>query len=548
MYIGRYSTYVQYVSNSSVIIYTLIDNVINLFRKVKMKATAKVLLDSKAPEVVIEHKGVSVSFTISVFGKASFNPTDFDVFEYINAYWENLPEEAQDSIFEIYKKIDLGFDNTMMNQTELFDYLCTLCAELLTYHDLDLVKDFLSFKANIKIPNVFEQEYKHSIDNNTSREKTYLLNDYVKLLSLAVALKSMIPIWGEYINSIRTQVGNNFKEFYAFQLLNKSNIIHSLPMEKLKFYIEHIVADDKFDPNNSLNSISSEDFGYWLLSILCIKRLCIGDIRGLETKANLITLLYKFIIQRTNNDDANFENIVREKRTDDNSTDAENKISTLERYKIKTNISLGSIVELEYSMKDIVAVANRVTTQLDPNILARSLTTCQILNNSELLDPQTVLLRWVFKSVISPRGLMYLPKPTIVNALGALEAILWSQGYKYLAILATSHAVFSDREMVVSPVDSKMRVPEEYSERLSKIYPFTKNNLNKKTGPKVINLAAKSIDQLTDNLMMYSWKPSCSDEMLQEVFGTISRKTPIKPDIKLDLTKLVIDIGERNWS
>lgn len=512
-----------------------------------MKAVAKVILDYKVPEVIISHKNREIGFGISVFGRANFSDDEYDVFSQINQYWESLPDEVQDKIFDIYDRIHQGFGN-LMNSQDLIEYISTLVADLMSYHDLETMKDWISFNSNIVIPDVFDTEYKHSIDNNTSREKTYIRSDYVKLVALSLSLRAMIPVWGEYISNIRHNVGNAFKEYYAFRLLGKSNIIQSPSMEKLKFYIEHIVADDKFNPNNSLNSISSEDFGYWLLALVCVRRLCVGDIRGTTANSHLITLVYKFIIQKTNSDDSNFENIIRDKKFAENNTDSDSKTSVLEMYKIKTSISIGSIVELEYSLRDIPAAAHRLSANINPAMLERSLTTCRALDSVELLEPQITLLRWVFKPVISPRGIMYLPKPVIVQALGALETILWARGHKYLAILASSHAIFNDeKEMIVSPVDSKMRVPEETAKILDEIYPYSKDVSGRRGNKKPTNPAMDAIDELTNNLMMFTWRTTCDESLLMEVFGNTSRKLPIKPDIKLDLTKLVIQIGQRNW-
>lgn len=510
-----------------------------------MKATAHVMLSQNVPEVRLEHNGQEIAFSISVFGRGSFQQ-EYDVFDHINRYWASLPEQHQQAIFNLYQEIHIGLD-TYWTKNELMDFLVDKVAQLVDMHDLDMVQDWAAMKSDIQVPDSFTADYTHSIDNNTSREKTYTRSDYMQLVTLSLTLRCMIPIWGEYISNIRQDTGTRFKEFYAFQLLNKSKIVRSIPMEKLKVYIDHIVGEDKVNPNNILNHISSEDFGYWLLALVCIRRLCIGDIRGLDSRANLITFIYQFILQKIRNNDSNFEETVKPKTFDDRTPDSENKISTLERYKIKTNISPGEIVELEYSLRDIASIANRLTYQLDNNMLQRSLVTSQALNNERLLDPQMTLLRWVFKPVISPKGLMYLPKPTIVQAFGALEAVLWARGHKYLALLATSYPVISEREMVVSPMDSKMRVPKELSEELDRLYPYTRIVHSKKSGPKEVNLAAKSIDTLTDNLAMFSWRPTADDSMLQEVFGTASRKLPIKPDIKVDLTRLVIELGSRSW-
>lgn len=511
-----------------------------------MRATANVILSSVTPEVRIEHKGESVDFTISVFGRASFQD-EFDVFDHINRYWESLPMERQDQIFAIYKSIEYGFDN-VHSKTELFNYLSDKVAELIAAHDLEMVQDWVAFKSDVQVPATVTADYSHSIDNNTSREKTYTRSDYMRLVSLSIMLRCMIPVWGHYISNIRQDTGNQFKEFFAFQLLNKSNISHCIAMDKLRVYIEHMVGDDKENANITLNGISSEDFPYWLLALVCIRRLCVGDVRGLDPKAHLITFIYKYIIQKIRNNDTQFENTVKEKTFDDRmGTDSENKISTLERYKIKTNISLGDIVELEYSIRDIVGAAQKLTYKVDPEILKRSLQTSQALLNERLLDPQMTLLRWVFKPVISPKGLMYLPTPIVVNAIGAMEAVLWARGHKYLAILSSSYPVISDREMVISPVDSKMRVPKEMMEEFDRIYPFSRPSTGKKAGTKSENLAADSIDTLADNLTMFSWRTTADESMLMEVFGNTNRKLTIKPDVKLDLTRLAIEIGSRNW-
>jgi hypothetical protein len=510
-----------------------------------VKATANVVLTTATPEVILTHGEERLTFTISVYGKANFQ-NEYDVFGYINQYWNSLPENKQQNIFNIYKDIQYGFDN-VFDKTDLFDYLTDKVKDLIEAHDLNDIQYWVSIKSDTQIPPGFEESYAHSIDNNTSREKTYTKNDYSQLVSLSLLLRCMVPVWGEYISHIRQDAGTQFKEYFAFQLLNKSNVINSVPMTKLSSYIEHIVGADNFDANNVLNGICSEDYGYWLTALVCIRRLCLGDIRGLDPKAHLITLIYKFIIQKIRNTDNDFTNVVKEKTFDDRAPDGENKISTLERYKIKTNISLGDIVELEYSMKDIRDCASKLSSILDPNMLERSLYTSRELMQHRLLDPQVSLLRWVFKPVISPKGLMYLPKSMIVDALGALEAVLWARGHKYLAILVTSYPIISEKEMIISPVDSKMRVPKEMTDELDILYPYHRAVTDKKLGTRLVNLTAENIDTVTNNLTMFSWRPTADESMLREVFGNGNRKLPIKPDIKIDLTRLVLEIGSGSW-
>jgi hypothetical protein len=508
-----------------------------------LKATANVLA-SVTPEVRIEHKGESLSFSISVFGRDSFQG-GYDVFEHINQYWATLPDVTQDEIFSIYKEIEKGF-TVIPNKSELIQFTSQQVKRLIQIHDLEQIHYWICFHSDIRIPASVPDEYVRNTDNNSTEEKTYVKYEYRYLTALSMLLRCMIPVWGEYISNTRRDTGTQFKEFYAFQLLNTSEIVHSAPMEKLRKYIDKNIGIAVNEASNILNGISSEDFSYWLLSLACIRRLSTADIRGDDEHPHLVTLIYKFIIQKTRNSDSNFQNNVKEKKFDDRAADSENKVSTLERYKIKTNISLGEIVELEYAC-NVPQLAMRLSHRLTPELLERSLHTAQELKDKHLLDPQMTLLRWVFKHVLSPKGMMYLPKPTIVDAIGAMEAVLWSRGHKYLAILSSAYPLLEENQITLSPTDGKMRIPQEYLDRMDQLYPYTRSASSKKTQGKPVNLAVESINTLCDNLSMFTWKPTAHPEMLQEVLGTTARKLPIIPDIKTDICKLVIEIGERSY-
>lgn len=508
-----------------------------------MFASTNALHPSAPLEVCIEHGGYKATFSIAVFGKKYFIG-DYDVFGEINAYWAGLPLSQQSEIFEIFSGAQSDFDNCL-GRAALTESLKLRVSELIEKHNLDILQDWVAIKSNIRIPEDIAAQYTDNIDNNNSRSKTYIRKDYMQLVTMSLLLRCMLPIWGEYIYHIRSSVGTQFKEQAAFQLMAGTSVNTSKPMLRLKEYIEAIIDKDKHDSGKLLLGISSEDFSHWMLSLICVRRLCTCDLRGINPKSGLCPLIYKFIMN-TRNPDNNFENQVKDKgKPEDKGPTSNDGISMLERYKIKTNISLEDVVEIAFSINDIPSIADKLTSKINHAGLARSLETCQLLQGERLIDPQMTLLRWVLKPVVSPKGLMYLPKMTCVNLLGLLEEVLWDTGHKYLALLATAYPLNSSKDMLVSPVDSKMRVPKELADELSKYYPYTRLANNKKTDGKEINLAAKSIDLLTDSLAMYSWRSTADESRLKEVFGSTSRRFPILPDIKTYLTKLVIEIGSR---
>lgn len=513
-----------------------------------MRIQANTLLSQKDPEVIIDHKGETVAFSVSVFTRKAFQKNE-SIFDQINAYWYQLKHSDQDAIFQIYKKIAYCFENALFVDME--PRLRELIVELEQFHRLESISDWIQFRSNINIPDKLMGEYRESIDLNSTREKTYTRSDYVGLISLAMVLRTLIPIWGEYIYSKRQEVGNRFKEFAAFQLLSNTDLYMSAPCRKLRTYIDSIAGDD-LNSNIIINVINSEDFGHWMLALICVRRLSMCDIRGTDPNVMAITSVHKFITDLLRNPGSNYENLVKEKTPESDNGNGENKISSTERYKIVSNLAPGEIVELEHQLGDYKAVAQRLMGEVNEELLTRSLETSSVMMKGRIQDPQITLISWVIKPANSPRAPLYIPKRINAALAGVTEATLWSRGFKYLAILSTCVAEVSDNALLISPLDSKTRVPEEMMAELDRLYPFkrvaeVRRGGMKKNGPNEISLVEQSISNLVSNLTMFSWRATCHEDMLKEVTGSTSRKFPIRPDIKTELTRLVISIGRRDW-
>jgi hypothetical protein len=89
-----------------------------------------------------------------------------------------------------------------------------------------------------------------------------------------------------------------------------------------------------------IDGVGSEEFVTWITALVFLRRLCVGDIRGLDPKANIVTYIHRFVFQRMRGTDTPAENMVKEKSYIDSGTDMEAKLSSLERYKIKHDIAI----------------------------------------------------------------------------------------------------------------------------------------------------------------------------------------------------------------
>lgn len=510
-----------------------------------------IIVPSVTPEVTIKHGDEELYFSISAFGRHNFS-NDNDVFYHINRYWREQDLNQQKEIFKLYKEIHYSYTDLDFGD-DLTVFISEKCVELLDMHHIDTLHNWLSFKGNITIPNTFDNEHKTSIDNNITKEKTYIKKDYAALLSLSFVFKTLIPIWGEYISNTRKDKGNHFKELHAFQLIKDSYIMMSEPMIKLSTYIENISGESKNNPDTILKWVSSDDFIYWLMGLVCVRKISIFDISDNDKDITLITSVYKYIIQKsTRINDNHFEDGYKKKEFS-NSRDIYGNMSFAEMYNIKTPLSPGEIVELEHSLSDIYQVARVLNSKITNKQINSAIKTSSVLLESPVNEAQIILLSWIFKPVISPNSWSYLSKELVVKCIAVLESVLWNRGHHYLALLSSSKVNISDRDIVISPIDSVTRVPADLIEELNKSYSFIKNlnNKTKQTDPskiKQINIVTESIDILTDVFIMNSWRTTADKKFIKSVLNTESRKINIVSEIRILITKLVIQLGNRQYN
>ena len=496
-------------------------------------------------EVSITYKEEKLFFTVSCYGRKSFQ--EFDVFEQMNDYWATLPDYRQSEIFEIYRAINLCFES-IHGREELYKAVRDECTKLLDAHDIEDISTWINFKSKIIIPDKFEREYVHSIDRQGSREQTYIRSDYTRLVVLSLVLRVMVPVWGEYIAHTRQQYGTTFKEYQAFMLIVKSKLFNCDAMEKLRVYIDATVQDDRYNATNIIEGINSEDFPAYILGLVLIRRLCTGDMRGLDPKANLVTLVHKFVVHRGSGTDVAVDSMVKDKRPEEAESGMESKLSTLERYKNKHELAIGDICELEHAVSNPVQLAFQLSANMTEFLIQRSLYTAQELVANRLSAPQIMLMRLIIAPIISPRGVMYLKKQTIVNLLGVTQAVLWARGHKYLSVLSTCYASLNDNEIHITSSDSRGRVSKDQLAELDRLYPYPKITGGRRTGVKPINLVVRDLDAIADDLSLYSWIATIDDDLRGEVIdSTGSRRIPIPYDIKSLLANLFIEIGNRNW-
>lgn len=502
------------------------------------------VIQNAKPEVVVSHGDRSISFSASVFTRRAFD-VDFDVFEHINRYWSRISPVQQQEIFDIYEQV-YGAIDQIRRSKDLCAFLNEKIKELVQLHPLRFLEDVLALEAGIQIPASCKESYQDDVNDNNTRDKTYTALDYRRLLTFSFFLRTLVPIWGEYINSTRRDTGMEYKEYAALQLLTGTGLLESEAARKLMLYIVAITKERHYNLERIANGVSSEDMGFMLFSLVCVRRLCVGDLRAKDEKTHLVALIYKFLFQKVFNPSES-GGTVMEKRFIESPGSDSRKYSILEGYRKRAEISTGEIQEFELAMSDPYALAIRLAPTISKEEIDLALSTMKEHREERLGKPQLDLLAWTFKSIISPRSIQYVSKAANFRQLAALEAVLRHWGHPYLAIVATSHAIVGRDEIHITSVDSRGQIPLELQTEIFKHYPLVWSNYKRSTQTltQEPHPILQSIDLFVDELMKSSWRSTAHESKILEVFGDTRRRLPILSSIKSDLARLIIDIENR---
>lgn len=518
----------------------------------------RVDLSGQVAQATMSHKGQTLHWNLSLFEKLEKSTTrqrnerssevlpNFDIFEQINSYWAYLDVSVQDKIFDVYQRIRDTFW-AIWNTQELTKALYPLVAELFQYHDLEEVRHWYNFKSTLTIhPNWdLKEEFPTDRDNSMMRDRTYLKEHYRQLTVLAVAIRAMIPIWGEFITRTHKEKGTALKEYYAFKLLAFSNIMHSVAMERLKLYVEASLPQDKSMESAILKAVSSEEFPIWVLSLVTVRRLAVADLRGMDPNSHLVTFIFKYIGQKVKGHDNSFMGMVKPKQVEGQAQDGENNLSKLEGIKVKQDIPAGDTEIMAFDMRNHRKIIERICPDLDPKILEMSMASVRNLESEDIQQAQTLVLKQVLAPVIPARGVDYLKKPQMVEVMGIAQAMLWQRGHRELAGLLTAIAQSNEVEMQLG-VETRTRMSREMYDQLCKYWPFSRRASNKPKASRAPNVAITNIDSISQQFSKFDWKLTLPDEWVVPLTGNKNNRRYSTPhDIKIKLGALAIATATR---
>ena len=505
---------------------------------------------SERKECYVEHKGQQIPFSINAFTRTAFESTTekSQIFSHINRYIESLGEKAQDQIFQIYSNIKNIFD-TVPEFEPAKRKLLDEVGILYQFFNYDSIANWLKYNSqDIVLPSTkhIRTEYTEIDDRNHTKDKTYILSDYVDLIVLIVQLRPMIFIWGEFIRNFSSATGTTFKEYSAYDLLSKTGVLETKALIKLETYVR-VITPAEGSREAIVEFISSEDYPLWNLAVLVVRKVCLFDVRGLvDDTPTIIRHISTHIREKIKHSSNSFDGQIRDKN--DNNSDnqsEEQQTSRFEAIKTKELTTTGDRVFIERMVRNPLLLAQQLDPTCPPELVMEfyKLLTHPDLSKLVLTKVQKTITRQVCSLVIPHRGFEYLAKEKM-NCVAAAQAVLWNQGHYLLAGILSAQSLSEIKEDYINASsESKSKVQPELKDKLLGLFPFTKKS---KSG-KESDVATSAIDFIVKELSNETWilrLPPEKVAMVNLANPTLLRLT-MPPNIKNNVIEYGIYIASR---
>lgn len=448
--------------------------------------------------VAVTHQGVELLYNVTHLKKSNLITPGKDLFLEINQYMRTLDDHVQFQIFKLYDDLrdlrdnDIGVSfNTQQKETT---EIVTRLYELL---DLTRLAQF-AFRARVVYPDgLISRNSDKPLTSNINENINYYREDYDGLVVLVIALRPMIPIWGEYIAINKDAVGTQYKEYRALKLLSKSTLDASPYMERLRLYINEWRTTGNTrstlqDDVAVLDGISSDDLTDYILGLILVRRLSLCNIHANTEKDSIISSVYSYLKSKLSEAANTFK--TNKKYDDGGGRENGEEMSILEKYKISSKLTHG---DREF-IKEYARLPINIAKEIDPTVDLFVLDECLQTNHGVKLDisnHQRLLTQWTVSKAFPAQGIYELTKFEVTNLLSVAQAVLIHWELYDLALLITAN-IEPNYINVVMP--NRAAISDDLLRELNNLYPYQK--VHRRQQDKA-NIAYDAIFKLNASLM-----------------------------------------------
>lgn len=492
----------------------------------------------------LDHNGKSSDWNVNAWDQLK----KVDLTEHINQFWARLRPEVQQKIFDAYEEIHSVLSSRTDARGLTIDLLEPI-AKMMDLHDDQAIKDWIAIHSKIQEPHDIKDEFSASDDSpSKTPEKTYTTPEYRDLIAMALAQRAMVPVWGAFMFRTKEEIGNDWKEYAAFKLLNNTKMMKSAAMQKLAVYVEKNLIRDEPLVAAIMGGVSVDEYPKYLLGRTVLRRVCVGDIDARDQLTHLVKYIFNYLRQTHRPPGTlQFGRTIRDKEFEDPNRNNDNQVSRLEAYKITQDIPIGDLSILDAPFNNPQRLAVNLRPDIDLALFEEFWNHAQILLQEPPYEPQVVLTQWIMAPVIPPRGLTRLNRHRMVTAMAIAQTCLWQDAQYQLACLLTAVASEARAERFMSTNSYDRQIPKDLMRQLDELYPYQPTTQGKKKS-KPINAAARAIGLVANGFDTRDWQLTLPPSLTTRVTGNPNqRRYGCPSDIRVLLAMLVIALKKNPY-
>lgn len=523
-----------------------------------MKLVVSGIQGSGFTEVTAEHNGQKLAFTTKIYCKVKLADQQ-RVFKEINSYWEFIGDEKQQKIWESYQRIheilNMSLD-TMRVAMSLRHYI----REMYTHMPMNGMRKWLSTMGNLFIPIEIERQITAESRYN-KKEQTYLEHEYINLATVSLAIRPMIPIFGEYLES-SSEYDHN-KETEVLGLLHDCEVANwplnevgphgeevDTAFDKLAGYVQFCVEDEPTTLGRLWRGTSSVEVPVHLRSKVLVRRLTIVPLDDI-TSFSIVANAYRYVRSIINPNERTTAERVNEKKPESGG-DEDEKTSFLEAHKTKHRVPPGDIEAFNLDTNDHVKLAQRVDPTVDLKKLQLCVNAIRNVSNVSINPHQVKIAQWVMAKAFPAKAFYHINKVATNNMLATAQALLWHWGFLDIAVFQQVELLKqgeSGSQFQLGSTRTNSRIPNRYKDELNELFPHQKAPQYTNAGMpmRTENMAGTAISTATASIHASNWIYRGPTELYKEAGQVTSNQVLIIPQtIKATLTELVLHLGRLN--
>lgn len=488
--------------------------------------------------VVIVHNGDTLLFSVIAYKKTDHMKLT-DPYRDLNKWLAQQSPSRQQMIFDVYVETSTVF-NDVANPEVMSVRLQGLVELLYNYINYESISEYVN-RTPLAIPADVKP---HHASNDTQPERTYIVSDYWELVKVALALRAAIPIFSRYMDVIAKVSGVQFKERETALLIQDTWIMSSPAIEKLQAFSE-INAPSSLVPVTAVyGGLSRGEFPEWLLSMILVRRVAIGEIDSLLDKGSVAANVYQYVKSVVKGMNPRFGGPVGDSSKGQDYGSDENSIFMRSRVRQETPAT--DMVAVEVMLSNALLAARQVDPSFTIQHLAPFEQTKTHFKPGTISEFHVAICAWLFYLVIPPDLMFAIKQKNLLadTIIPTCRAILWKWGHRELSLLLSAPFVSPEMndEVFSDFSTTRSRMPSDVADKIMSTVPY---NRKKAKSARDANYGFVSVTTVKDLVPPGIWsvkvpKGHPSPEYV-DMHGNMS--TP--PDIHGLLANLFLDIAKR---